>query len=301
MRKKGEWVEIPINIQEESWLYQYIMEAYGVSKRFIQELQNKGGVMLNDVVTDNNKTIQKGDRLLLHIFRKEDYGVLPEYGEAEILFEDEHLLIANKPAGLDTHPNEENQTGTLANMIAAYYQMNGLETKVRHVHRLDKDTSGAIVFAKNSFSQVLLDQMMQKKEIKRMYLAGVTGKLSNRKGRVSYPIGRDRHHPVRRRVSEGGQSAVTNYKVLQYNSEIDVSALQLQLETGRTHQIRVHMAALGHPIIGDTLYGGSKRLIERQALHSASVEMLHPITKEHISIYAPVPLDFHFFLKDAEL
>jgi 23S rRNA pseudouridine1911/1915/1917 synthase len=221
--------------------------------------------------------------------------VVPEYGEAEILFEDSHMLIANKPAGMPTHPNEEGQTGTLSNLIAYHFQINGEQAKVRHVHRLDRDTSGAVVFAKHRLAHAILDRQLETKTLKRTYIAAAEGKVKPKKGTVDSPIGRDRSHSVRRRVSPGGQAAVTHYKVKGYHPGAQLSLVELELETGRTHQIRVHMASIGHPLAGDELYGGSRALFHRQALHAKKVSVVHPISGEEIVAEAPMPADLAHF------
>jgi 23S rRNA pseudouridine1911/1915/1917 synthase len=245
----------------------------------------------NKEKADVNHKLELGDRLYLHLFGNEDYGVIPEYKMIDVLYEDEHLLIVNKEAGIDTHPNAPNQKGTLANGIAFYYQMNGLQIRVRHIHRLDKDTSGAIIFAKHDLSHTLLDEALQLRKIKRTYYAIVEGKLDQQKGIIDKPIGRDRHHATRRRISPNGQHALTHYQVEQYFSHKELSIVSLQLETGRTHQIRVHLSSMNHPIIGDVLYGGKKGIINRQALHAAKISLPHPITHDKIVVEAEFPDD----------
>jgi len=234
-----------------------------------------------------SRNLNKGEKLQILIFPKEEYGLLPSAAAIDILFEDDHLLIVNKPAGIDTHPNEPNQTNTLANRVAYYFSNKGIETKVRHIHRLDKDTTGAVLFAKNDLAGAILDRLLEKREIKRTYLALVEGRLKKQRGTINEPIGRDRHHPTRRRVSVTGQEAVTNYEVLEYYSDNNTSLLKLQLQTGRTHQIRVHLSYIGHPLIGDALYGGKNVGVSRQALHAAKISLLHPITNERITCSAP--------------
>ncbi|MEG9463833.1 MAG: RluA family pseudouridine synthase, partial [Bacillus amyloliquefaciens] len=206
-----------------------------------------------------------------------------------------HMLIANKPAGMPTHPNEEGQTGTLSNLIAYHFQINGEQAKVRHVHRLDRDTSGAVVFAKHRLAHAILDRQLETKTLKRTYIAATEGKVTPKKGTVDSPIGRDRSHSVRRRVSPGGQAAVTHYKVKGYHPGAQLTLAELELETGRTHQIRVHMASIGHPLAGDKLYGGSRTLFHRQALHAKKVSVVHPISGEEIVAEAPMPADLAHF------
>jgi 23S rRNA pseudouridine1911/1915/1917 synthase len=298
LKRVGEWLEIKI---QKEWanntVFHVLSQELGVSKALIQKWNTASAIKKNDSKADVNHRLQFGDRLFLHIFGDEDYGVLTEYQPLDVLYEDDHLLIVNKKAGIDTHTNDTNQNGTLANGIAFYYQMNGLQTKVRHIHRLDKDTSGAIIFAKHDLAHSLLDQDLQLRRIKRTYIAVVEGKLSQPKGKINQPIGRDRHHATRRRVSPKGQKAITHYLVEQYISARNLSIVSVQLETGRTHQIRVHLSSIGHPIIGDKLYGGKKGIINRQALHAAKISFIHPLTKEKIEVNAEFPEDMISFVE----
>ena len=233
-----------------------------------------------------NAPLKEGDLLQMPLFIEEDYGVIPNLIPIEILYEDEHLLVANKPAGMDTHPNVDGQTGTLSNAVAFHLQLNGEQSKVRHIHRLDKDTTGAVLFAKNALSGAILDRMLSDREIKRTYWAIADGLIPSKKGTISNPIGRDRHHPTKRRVSPTGQNAVTHFKVLQKFSKDKLSFIECTLDTGRTHQIRVHLSDMGYPLSGDKLYGGSLKY-DRQALHARFLEFKHPLSEEPIHCTAP--------------
>lgn len=272
-------------------LFAFLADHASASKKLIHYWTVNRKIKINQSIVSHNAQLIENDIISIDFYENEPFDVVPEYGELSVLFEDDHLIVINKPAGLATHPNETGQTGTLANLIAFYFQMNGEERRIRHVHRLDQDTSGAIVFAKHRLSLALLDKQMAKKQIKRTYLALAEGQLKPKKGTIDQPIGRDRTHSVRRRVSHTGQTAVTNYIVKGYDKKKDLSCLELQLETGRTHQIRVHTSFIGHPLAGDALYGGSKKWIKRQALHSKSINFNHPITKEELFIEAPFPED----------
>ena len=185
---------------------------------------------------------------------------------------------------MNTHPNDETDKNTLLNAAQFYLESTGENSKVQHIHRLDRDTTGAILFAKHSLAGAILDRMLEKRKIKRTYLAIVEDHLKKKNGTIHEPIGRDRHHPTKRRVSSTGQEAVTHYQVIK--QEKGSSYVKCWLKTGRTHQIRVHFSHIGHPLIGDTLYGG-KPLYKRQALHAAKLEFTHPITEEEIICYAP--------------
>lgn len=292
MQRFGEWLEIKIPKEwANNTVFHVLSNKLGASKSLIQKWNSSSSIKRNNSKADVNHQLQTGDRLFLHIFGDEDYGVLPEYQTIDVLYEDDHLLIVNKKAGIDTHPNEAHQKGTLANGIAYYYQSNGLQIKVRHIHRLDKDTSGAIIFAKHDLAHSLLNHDLELRKIKRTYIAIIEGKLPQPKGKIDQPIGRDRHHATRRRVSPQGQRAITHYQVEQYVATNHLSIVSLQLDTGRTHQIRVHLSSIGHPIIGDVLYGGKKGFIGRQALHALKVSLIHPFTAERIKVEANYPTD----------
>jgi 23S rRNA pseudouridine1911/1915/1917 synthase len=288
--RKGDWLELITPFEWDGLTVEQIAKAsIGIPKKLLHELRIDKGIRLSGHAVPWNTIVKKNERLFLRCFKEEEYGVIPEDLGIKVLYEDDHLLIANKPIMMDTHPNEKDQTGTLANGIAYHYQLLGIQTKVRHIHRLDRDTSGAILFANHPLAGALLDQALEKREIKRTYVAFVHGVISKQKGTIDTAIGRDRHHPTRRRVSASGQKAITHYEVVKAYPHLDITKINLQLDTGRTHQIRVHMSAIGHPLIGDLLYGGKHSLIHHQALHAASLSFHHPITKEVVMVDAPLP------------
>jgi 23S rRNA pseudouridine1911/1915/1917 synthase len=290
--KKGDWIEmIAPAIWDGRTVEQIAKEQIGIPKKLLHELRVGKGIILSGNKIPWQEVVKKNDRLLIHCFKKEEYGVIPEKANINILYEDEHLLLANKPSRMDTHPNQKEQLGTLANGIAYHWKMLGLEVKVRHIHRLDRDTSGTILFAKHPLASAILDQSLEKREIKRTYIAFVHGRLKKQTDKITEPIGRDRHHPTRRRVSPTGQKASTSYEVVNYYPNLDITKIKIQLDTGRTHQIRVHLSFIGHPLLGDILYGGNKAFLAYQALHAASLSFIHPFTKEMLMIKAPLPLE----------
>ncbi|MBW7476205.1 RluA family pseudouridine synthase [Paenibacillus oenotherae] len=206
---------------------------------------------------------------------------------ASVLFEDDWCLVLDKPSGMPVHPSAAGQRGTLDEAAARHCLMNGDPQSVKHIHRLDDDTSGPVLYAKNDLAQQRLDAAMRQKTIERHYAAIVQGKLLRRRGTIDEPIGKDRHHGARRRVSNTGDHAVTHYEVVEaYRT---ASLVRLQLETGRTHQIRVHMSHLGHPLVGDTLYGGSSRYLNHQALRGELLVFPHPLTGAPVTVAAPEP------------
>ncbi|HHY74807.1 MAG TPA: RluA family pseudouridine synthase [Bacillus bacterium] len=286
--KKGEWFHIDVPEEwEQLSIESLLKEKWKAPKKLLHQFRMEKRVQVNGAVqTRWDEPLQKGDKLQLRLFVNEEYGVDPQFIPITISYEDDHLLIVDKPAGMDTHPNE-GEGNTLANAVAFHFQSNGISTKIRHIHRLDRDTSGGVVFAKHALAGAMLDQMLEKRGISRTYIAFVHGLVKQKKGTISAKIGRDRHHPTRRRVSNKGDDAVTHYEVVQYYPKRKITFVKLKLDTGRTHQIRVHLSYFGYPIVGDILYGGKTVGIKRQALHAERIELIHPFTNEKIDVRIP--------------
>jgi len=275
-RKKGEWAQFTLPEACSELSYEDAASIVPLPRKWWEKLKRTGGVRV------------QGNRLLLHAFPPEESDVEPEWLEnVRIVFEDDYCLVADKPAGMPVHPNEAGQRGTLAAAVAAHYTSTGQSCRIRHIHRLDTDTSGLVLYAKNEWAHVLLDEQMRQKAIRRDYLAIVQGRVRKREGKIDAPIGRDRHHATRRRVSPNGDAAVTRYRVREVLDA--ASLLELTLETGRTHQIRVHASYLGHPLVGDKLYGGSTRLLDGQALHGYRLTFEHPIERRTIELTSELP------------
>jgi 23S rRNA pseudouridine1911/1915/1917 synthase len=286
-KRIDEWFEIII---PEKWsgltLEELFRSIWHAPKKQTHTLRMEKGVLVNEEQANWTKPLQREARVRIRFFTEADFGLLPGPFALSILYEDDHLLVVNKPPGMDTHPNTPDQTNTLANAAAFYLQEKGELRQIKHVHRLDRDTTGAVLFAKHPFVGSILDQMLEKREIKRTYLAIVHGILTNPKGTINEAIGKDRHHPVRRRVSINGQHAVTHYEVIKIDQKNKRTTIKCRLDTGRTHQIRVHLSHIGHPLAGDILYGG-KPVFMRQALHAVKLEFIHPFTEETITCHAP--------------
>lgn len=283
-RKIGERFDLVIpNDWKNVTIETILRKHWQAPKKLVHSMRMDGDVKVNGELTSWTSPLSQGDILQIRLFKEVEYDVPPTYGELDVLFEDEHLIVVNKPAGIDTHPNTPDETDTLANLVAFHHQANGERCRVLHIHRLDRDTSGAIIFAKHPLSKAILDRLLAERQIKRTYYALVHGRLKQKKGTISEPIGRDRHHNTRRRVSPSGQDAVTHYKVMEVRNPYTL--IEVQLDTGRTHQIRVHMSHIGHPLAGDTLYGG-KPVFTRQALHAAQISFPHPLTGERIECKA---------------
>lgn len=230
----------------------WLLGAAGIPEKLHARLRREDGIQW------------RGDRLRLALFPHREAGIEPVWQEAaaEVLFEDDFCLVVHKPAGLAVHPDGSGTGVTLDHLVAAHYAASGGGIAVRHIHRLDKDTTGPVLYAKNEYAQLVLDEEMREKKVSRLYAAIVEGTVPPELTVIDAPIGRDRHHAARRRVSPGGQAAVT--RIVGREALPGGTVVKLQLETGRTHQIRVHLSHAGHPLFGDDLYGGS-------AWHSAGI------------------------------
>lgn len=287
INKSGKWFQFRVPQQWENLTAEAIFkENWKVPKKLLHQWRMEKLVKIDDQTINWSKPLSLGTEISIALFTEEDYGVIPQQLAIDVLFEDDHLIVVNKPAGMDTHPNSEGQLNTLANGVAFYLQQKGEKRRVRHIHRLDKDTSGAVLFAKHALSHAILDRLLNERKIKRTYYALVHGIIQPSSLKINEPIGRDRHHATRRRVSKSGQSAQTRVLVIQKFMKEKLSLIQCSLDTGRTHQIRVHLSHIGHPLVGDLLYGG-KPLFPRQALHARELTFLHPFTEEKVKCIAP--------------
>lgn len=279
-------VEFNMNIND------ILSKKLNISTRLKNKLIKNQNILLNGVFVDTRNTASVGDILTIDLSYSEDNSnIVPKKMNLEIIYEDEHLLAINKPAGIAVHPSILHFDDSLANGVRYYFDTIGLKKKIRAVNRIDLNTSGLVLFAKNEYIQECLIKQMNSSTFQKTYLAIVSGKLPKKQGTINAPIARKDDSIIERCISENGQIAITHYKVLQEFE--NCSLVQCTLETGRTHQIRVHMAYIGNPLLGDTLYGSlEQNLINRQALHSYNMCFIHPITKEKIFLEASLPSDF---------
>ncbi|WP_239618506.1 RluA family pseudouridine synthase [Cohnella mopanensis] len=282
-RIKGEWMDIRLPDNLVGAPMSIISKVLPLPPKLVSKLLQTRGCIL------------QGPNLRLHLFPRETRDFPSDWMELNILYEDEFTLIVNKPAGIEVHPSEKGQRKTLAHAVAAYYEMSGQDVRIRHVHRIDKDTTGPVLYAKNEFAHYQYDKAMREKSIERIYLALAEGYVEGNKGKIDKPIGQDRHHSTRRRVSDTGDPAVTHFEVLERLEEHTL--VRLRLETGRTHQIRVHLSSIHHPLAGDGMYGGSRGVMSRQALHGERLIWHHPWTGEKQQVTAPLPDDFNQALR----
>ena len=258
------------------------------------------GIRKNGVWAGVNEILQTGDTL--DICLKEEMtseNIVPIEGALDILYEDEDILVINKPYDTPIHPSVNNYDNTLANRVAYYYKMQNKPYVFRCINRLDRDTTGVTIIAKNLLSASILSNQVKERQLSRIYMAFVEG-ITQEQGIIDLPIGRAEGTIIKRCIDrESGKQAITHYRTLDtlYIEGKPVSIVALRLETGRTHQIRVHMSAIGHPLLGDFLYNESNHMLTRQALHGVMCSFRHPITKETMQMIAPLPDDMERLLQ----
>ena len=265
----------------------------GYSAALIRRLRHtEQSILKNGSPVYTTYRLDEGDSLAVTL--PEEHGsenIVPVPMDLDIRYEDRDLLVVNKAAGVPIHPSQGNHDNTLANGIAWYLGEKGEAATYRAINRLDRDTTGLLILARHALSACMLSQMVRTHAIRRCYLAAASG-LVPPEGVIDAPIARTCDSTIERCVDfERGDSARTHYRTLCYNRDTDCSLVELRLETGRTHQIRVHMKHIGHPLPGDFLYNPDYRLIGRQALHSWQLDFIHPIKKEPLHFEAPLPED----------
>lgn len=258
-----------------------------VSNRLITKLKLAGQIFVNGSLAFTTHVLKSGDVVQVNIDFVEHDNIVPQECELDILYEDEYILAVNKPANIVVHPCAYHPDNTLANYVKYYLNNNKI---IRPINRLDNGTSGVVLFAKNEYVQERFSQMNCIKE----YLAIACGKVVPIKDTINLPISRKADSIIEREVNDAGQACITHYEVVKQSD--DYSLLKINLETGRTHQIRVHFSYLGFPLLGDTLYGVKSDLIDRQSLHAYKVSFVHPITGLETEITAPPPNDISHLL-----
>ena len=270
---------------------QILKNKFNMSDRFILKLKSSNSIYINGVPVFINYKIQVNDILTIIENSKEDSSnIVPNSNiKLNILYEDDFLLIVDKPSNLPVHPSILHYEDSLSNAVKYYFDKIDLYKKIRPVNRLDKDTSGIVIFAKNEYIQECLVKQMKQNVFKKKYLAVLSGILEKDSGTISAPIARKNDSIIEREIREDGDLAISHFKVLErFNN---MTLVEYTLETGRTHQLRVHSKYIGHPIVGDSLYGLQSPLISRQALHAYEVSFVHPINKEKMLIHSDLPDD----------
>ena len=263
---------------------------FGISSRLLLKLKKNNSVYLNNFICNLNDLVSVGDTVSFCLNYEEDNSnIVATNIPLNIVYEDECLLIINKPPNIAIHPSMLHYDNSLSNGVKYYFNLIGLHKKIRPVNRLDRNTSGLVIFAKNEYVQEFLIKEMQSKTFSKEYLAILEGTLDKKQGTINAPIARKKDSIIERCIDNSGDNSITHYKVLK---EFDnFSLVNFKLETGRTHQIRVHSSYIGHPILGDDLYGNKSNLINRQALHSYKISFIHPKTREKMYFEIDIPQD----------
>ncbi|MFD1174327.1 RluA family pseudouridine synthase [Oceanobacillus picturae] len=278
-------------IHEGLLIRTYLQREHGFSRRMIKSIKfNGGNILVNGTNQNVIYELKDGDKLVVE-FPQEKIGAYmePEDTPLSIVYEDDAVLVLNKAAGMLSIPSLQQPTGTVANALLGHYKNHDVTNTVHIVTRLDRDTSGLMLVAKNSYSHSRLSAFQKDGKVKRQYQAVVEGTPSDKKGVINAPIERKEDSIIERMVREDGKQAITHYEVDREFAHY--SLVRIQLETGRTHQIRVHFSYVGHPLVGDTLYGGDDKWIGRQALHCYALSFKHPITNEDMHFQQELPQD----------
>jgi 23S rRNA pseudouridine1911/1915/1917 synthase len=282
------------NIEEGTKIREYLKTELGLSTRLIRSASINKKIFVNDQVVKMNRVLTLGETIKIDLEKDESQDIAPEKMDVDIVYEDEDILVVNKKPFMVVHPTKSYQSGTLANGVINYFMESNQNCIVRLVSRLDMNTSGLIIIAKNQFSHGMLSKEMTENKVEKRYLAIVHGIMEEKQGTIDQPIYKPEgvENGTRRIVDERGQRSITHYKVVEEFH--DASLVECKLETGRTHQIRVHLNHLGHPIYGDTLYGYGEEeedLIKRQALHAYGLNFKSPRTGEELELRAELPED----------
>ena len=275
-----------------------------LSRAMIQKLIEEGEILVNGIVQKASYKVQEGEKITINIPEAKETDIKAQDIPLNIIYEDNDILVVNKPKGMVVHPAIGNLDGTLVNAIMAHCKDNlsgiGGELRPGIVHRLDKDTSGLLIVAKNDKAHINLSEQIQNREIKKVYLALVRGIVPENEATINMPIGRSTKDRKKMSVDKKGKVAITHFKVLERFHKY--TYLEVIIETGRTHQIRVHMAEIGHPVVGDYTYSNGKNEfnVEGQMLHAKSLDFKHPITGKLMHCEAPLPEYFNKILVELE-
>lgn len=275
---------------------QILKEKLSVSENLIIKLKKHNSIFVNNTPVYISYEISAGDVLTINLnFNEESDNIIPNKNiNFDIIYEDEYMLVVDKPTGIPVHPSIAHFEDSLSNGVKYYFDFKNIHTKIRPVNRLDKDTSGIVIFAKSGYIQESLTRQMKKGIFKKYYIAILEGKLNEKKGTISAPIARKSGSIIEREVNRNGASAISHYEVLKESDKY--SKVEFLLETGRTHQIRLHSKYIGSPIVGDFLYGTPKNGLNRHLLHAYRIELIHPISRQKIVLESKLPEVFNKYI-----
>lgn len=268
-----------------------VLNYYHLGKEKIKKVK----FFLNGNSVDKNKVLMLKD--VLELEYEDEIDFLPEDKKLNILYEDDNLLIVNKPINMLVHPDSKEKLGTLVNIVSNYYHKTNQNISVKYLHRIDMDTTGIVVFAKDILTASKLGIEIKDHTFTRRYLCIASGKFIEDSGVYNYPIAENRYIANKKRVSPTGKEAITHYKIIKRLRK-NLNLCLVELKTGRTHQIRVHFSYKGHPLVGDALYNGNTNLLKRQALHSYEVDFIHPIKNERVYVKCELPLDMRKIVEE---
>ncbi|ADY55403.1 pseudouridine synthase, RluA family [Syntrophobotulus glycolicus DSM 8271] len=274
---------------ENTFLRDLLASKLLLSHSLVVRLKHQNKIQVNGQLVHTNYRLQAGDFVTINIDLSEENNIIPESIPLDIVYEDEDFVAVNKPAGMSIHPSRLGGTGTLANAVTYHWQGLGRNILFRPINRLDKDTSGLVLIGKSQFAHQGIFNQLKQHKIDRRYIALVERALTRDHGHIDQPIARPDANKRRRIVHPAGQAATTHYQVL--DRYPDHTLLSLKLETGRTHQIRVHLSYIGHPVSGDLLYGFASPLIKRQALHADRIRFTHPRSGKEVILDIPLAQD----------
>lgn len=272
---------------------------FGISDKLLIKLKKHQHIFLNGIPEYVTKPITIEDFIEIDLDFEETFdNIVKTKMVLDIIFEDDSLIIINKPAGIPVHPSILHFDNSLSNGLAYYFQEHNIKKKIRPVNRLDKDTSGIVVFAKNEYIQECLVKQMKFQKFSKEYFAILEGFLEKKSGTIRAPISRKEGSIIEREINSNGDVSITHFELVKNFSvqEKQLSLVKFKLETGRTHQIRVHSKYINHPILGDSLYGNNSELISRQSLHSYKISFVHPITNENLEFEIDLPKDMKTIL-----
>lgn len=283
---------------------QYLTSELDISRSKIQKLIKQGKILVNDKVVNSSYSVKIGDTILVDDELDFTINVEAENIPLDIVYEDDNLLVVNKESGMVVHPAPGNYTGTLVNALLYKFSLSSRDTiRPGIVHRIDKDTSGLLVVAKDDKTHELLSDMIKDKKVERIYVALVDGIIHHETGTIDAPIGRDTLNRQKMKVTDiNSKDAITHFRVLKRFNNVNQTLIECKLETGRTHQIRVHMDYIGYPIYNDPVYGKRKQTSSfGQFLHSKKITFIHPITRELIQEEVALPKEFQDYLDEIDV